>query len=344
MVEAPVVIELEAPQGDIPPASNAPLDARLYVKSCIKYKNLPRIRRDYYVPLDYTLYIPNNDQSMHQPLPGCFTVHLPLLDAGLRFPLDPHVATLINHLRISPSQLAPDALRNILCYVILMQYFGHEPSISYFSALFCASSSTRSQTPGFCYVNARRNIRFVGNLPSSARSWKDKLLFVRAPANRPWNVSTNWSFHKPSLKHVRQEELVVIARAARVEVDLDPIDVPPTPHAGDPNVDPSSAHHGNNDRQSPGSIGHPLLLLMLRLFGSRSSDPAPKARAETSVDTRPRKSQKGKHVGNPSSKVPSPSATRAIKAKRSWAAEVRSPGPPFLWCRCIQPSFSRHHR
>ncbi|KAK4416920.1 hypothetical protein Salat_2517500 [Sesamum alatum] len=140
---APEVVDLEVAPG-VPASHNVPLDARLFVRSCIKYKDLPKIRREYHILEDYTLLIPTNDQSMHQPPPNCLTVHLPLLDAGLRFPIEPRVATLINHLFLSPSQLVPNALRNILCFVILVQYFGYEPLVQNFSALFIASSSTRS--------------------------------------------------------------------------------------------------------------------------------------------------------------------------------------------------------
>ncbi|KAK4438413.1 hypothetical protein Salat_0175600 [Sesamum alatum] len=105
-----VVVEPKPPQEDVPPTHDAPLDARLFVKSCIKYKDLHRIYRDYHITTYCTLYIPNRDQAMHQPPPDCLTIHLPLLDAGLRFPIDPCVASLINHLRISPSQLVPNAL------------------------------------------------------------------------------------------------------------------------------------------------------------------------------------------------------------------------------------------
>ncbi|KAK4412605.1 hypothetical protein Salat_2907600 [Sesamum alatum] len=330
---APEVVELELPQGDVPPADGAPLDARLYVKSCIKYKDLPRISRDYHVPIDYTLYIPTSDQAMHRPPPCCLTVHLPLLDAGLRFPIDPRIAALINYLQISHFQLVPNALRNILYFVILMQYFGHEPSIANCSALFCASSSIRSQTPRFCY-DARRNIRFVGNLPSSAGSWKDKFLFIRAlPTDEDFveNVLTDhwfdayellaeevlgWPYY-PLQIYTPIEELVAIARAAGVEVDLEPIDEPSTPHAGIHDMDPSSPHNEGHqppelDRSpSPALDVAPLResipALQMReggvpprkpsqssrsLVKSRPNDPTPKTCAESSVDTRQWKSQK----------------------------------------------------
>ncbi|KAK4428512.1 hypothetical protein Salat_1150900 [Sesamum alatum] len=53
----------------------------------------------------------------------------------------------------------------------------------------------------------------------------------------------------------RQEELVAIGRAARVEVDLEPTDVPPTPHAGVPDQDlPSMPNEGH---QAPEVVRSP---------------------------------------------------------------------------------------
>ncbi|KAK4441744.1 hypothetical protein Salat_0509300 [Sesamum alatum] len=83
-----------------------------------------------------------------------------------------------------------------------MQYFNCDPSLEKFFALFCAYSSSRSQTPGFCYVNAHRYICFVGNLSSSTGSWKNKFFFIRSPLGGSWHVRTEWSFHKPTLKRI----------------------------------------------------------------------------------------------------------------------------------------------
>ncbi|KAK4438412.1 hypothetical protein Salat_0175500 [Sesamum alatum] len=53
----------------------------------------------------------------------------------------------------------------------------------------------------------------------------------------------------------RQEELVAIARAVEVEVDLEPVDVPPHPHAGVHDLDPSSPR--NEGPQSPEVVRSP---------------------------------------------------------------------------------------
>ncbi|KAK4416563.1 hypothetical protein Salat_2481800 [Sesamum alatum] len=140
----------------------------------------------------------------------------------------------------------------------------------------------------------------------------------------------------------RQEELVAIARAAVVEVDLEPMDVPPTPHT---NIhDPLSPPQ--DDHQSPEGVRSPSPLTVVPPPGdvnpsqvnrreglsrrptpsratirSRPSDAGVKAQTEPSVGTRPVKS-KGRAAPDVSPAASSPKRRRPSKGKEVAAEPV----------------------
>ncbi|KAK4426683.1 hypothetical protein Salat_1437000 [Sesamum alatum] len=270
--------------------------------SCIKYKDLPKIHREYHIPEaiypthphQRPIYAPPSTQ-----LPHCASFSL---RRWLRFPIDPHIATLINHLRRK-------------------------------------------------YINARRNIRFVGNLPSSAGSWKDKLLFVRAPTDRPWNVSTECPLlARLSPASIRSNR--TLAHTAGVEVDLEPEDVPPTPHADAPARDlpftvdeshpplevvrsPSPAVDVAPLRESIPALWVPEGELPRRKpsgsqssrssMRSRQNNPAPSACVGSPINTLPRRSQKGSRATEPP-EVSSPKRCRGDKGKRVADPNIRVSG------------------
>ncbi|KAK4421454.1 hypothetical protein Salat_2096000 [Sesamum alatum] len=55
----------EHPESLETPRDNAPLDARLFVRSSVRVKDLPKVRRHYHILLDYTIYAPSNNQVMY---------------------------------------------------------------------------------------------------------------------------------------------------------------------------------------------------------------------------------------------------------------------------------------
>ncbi|KAK4428744.1 hypothetical protein Salat_1174300 [Sesamum alatum] len=221
-----VVVPDPPPLRDEGVLTDAPLDARLFIASTVKYKDLPKIRRDYHIPLEYTLHLPDRDQSMHLP-PGCLTVHLPLLEAGLRFPIDPRVANLTNHLRISPSQLVPND------------------------------------------IAAR-----AAMMANEARQ--------------------------------RQEELVAIARAAGVEVDLEPMDSPGVVRSPSP-LDAVPPQRGMNPSQVSRGEGHPRKPTPPQsIVRTRPRDSAVKAQTDPSV---------GEESGRSCPPAPSPKRRRSDKGK-----------------------------
>ncbi|KZV20947.1 hypothetical protein F511_40096 [Dorcoceras hygrometricum] len=70
----------------------------------------------------FEVMIPGLNERAHRPPRGFHSFYINQLEMGLRFPLPRFIADLCQHIKISPSQLAPNSYSFLLSLVILLRY------------------------------------------------------------------------------------------------------------------------------------------------------------------------------------------------------------------------------
>ncbi|KZV45160.1 hypothetical protein F511_11760 [Dorcoceras hygrometricum] len=81
----------------------------------------------------FEVVIPNPNERAHRPPRGFHSFYINQLEMGLRFPLPRFIADLCQHIKISPSQLAPNSYSFLLSLAILLRYH-NLPLVPYVSS------------------------------------------------------------------------------------------------------------------------------------------------------------------------------------------------------------------
>ncbi|KAL2250248.1 UNVERIFIED_CONTAM: hypothetical protein Sindi_2498500 [Sesamum indicum] len=155
-----------------------------------------RIREKYHIPSDYDIIIPATFDRMHRPPEGFSAFSIKHLDAGLRFPLAPPVASILNKLGLCPMQLSPNSITHIILFVVIMQFLGLEPSFDNFWSLYSFTTSKRSGSRGFFYLSAKPECGYLSALKSNVGVWLDRYIFIRPPRG-VWPFKNEWTKYKP---------------------------------------------------------------------------------------------------------------------------------------------------
>ncbi|KAL2250204.1 UNVERIFIED_CONTAM: hypothetical protein Sindi_2494100 [Sesamum indicum] len=121
-----------------------------------------KIREKYHIPSDYDIVIPATFDRMHRPLEGFNAFSIKHLDAGLRFPLAPPIASILNKLGLCPMQLSPNSISHI----------------------------------GFLYLSAKPDCGYLSALKSNVGVWLDRYIFIRSPRG-VWPFKNEWTKYKP---------------------------------------------------------------------------------------------------------------------------------------------------
>ena len=82
-------------------------------------EGLKKIRDRYQIPDDVVLRIPDSDERACSSKYDDMALYEADFNAGLRFPLQPFMRELLDRLRLSPSQLAPNAWRTAISCMVL---------------------------------------------------------------------------------------------------------------------------------------------------------------------------------------------------------------------------------
>ncbi|KAK6119084.1 hypothetical protein DH2020_047170 [Rehmannia glutinosa] len=180
--------------------SDFPQDSWELIKSKVRPGEDSQISHRYFIPSEYRIIIPGRDDRMHRPPENCFALHLATLDAGLRFPLHEDLEGILVRLGLCLTQFAPNAIRQILGFIVLMKHFKVAPSAAHFWSLFSITTSTRTNDRGFFYLTSRPHSKFLTHLPSSSGNWKERFIFIEAPPDRPWKIPRTWRFSKPRVR------------------------------------------------------------------------------------------------------------------------------------------------
>uniref|UniRef100_A0A2N9I9R1 Uncharacterized protein n=1 Tax=Fagus sylvatica TaxID=28930 RepID=A0A2N9I9R1_FAGSY len=132
--------------------------ARSYLSKVIDTDGIDRYRIKYQIPEDVVLRIPESDEVACSSKYGDVAFYEADFNAGIRFPLQPLMRELLDHLNLSPGQLAPNAWRTVVGSMVMWKI---------------------PASPGFWTLNMRqRGLKLIVGNPSSNREWKDNYVFV----------------------------------------------------------------------------------------------------------------------------------------------------------------------
>ncbi|KAL2249872.1 UNVERIFIED_CONTAM: hypothetical protein Sindi_2460900 [Sesamum indicum] len=147
-----------------------------------------KIKEKYFIPHNYEVVIPKSFDRMHRPPKGFCAFSLHHFDVGLRLPLAPSVAHILNKLKLFPMQLSPNSICQIVLFIIVMRVHRFEPNFDNFWSLYSFTTSKRSADRGFFHLSARKDCRFLDPLTSNVGPWKRKFVFIRPPPEKPTPV------------------------------------------------------------------------------------------------------------------------------------------------------------
>ncbi|RWV97743.1 hypothetical protein GW17_00039446 [Ensete ventricosum] len=138
----------------------------------ITTRRLKKVRKNYFIPLEYELHAPLPGEHPYDAFPNGFSLSTDALEAGLRFPLHLVIEACLERCQISHSQMAPNSWRNLVAF--LWECFGSSVMMTrdLFLAYFCLGQGQASY-----YLTARAGFR-VGGAPSSNKGWKSWFFFV----------------------------------------------------------------------------------------------------------------------------------------------------------------------
>ncbi|KZV24778.1 hypothetical protein F511_34207 [Dorcoceras hygrometricum] len=71
----------------------------------------------------FEVVLPGPEEMAHRPPPGFHTFYINQLEMGLRFPIRRFISYLCQHIKVSPSQLAPNSYSFLLALAILLSYY-----------------------------------------------------------------------------------------------------------------------------------------------------------------------------------------------------------------------------
>ncbi|GFS36748.1 hypothetical protein Acr_00g0047860 [Actinidia rufa] len=94
---------------------------------------------------------------------------------GLRFPIHPIIRRILNHYKICPAQLSPNARRSVICLFVIWQYYKCHMSCDEFRCLYSFSSLPDLR---WYYFKAKPDKNLLRGSPSNVKGWKKRFYFT----------------------------------------------------------------------------------------------------------------------------------------------------------------------
>lgn len=96
-------------------------------------KKVRALAHEFIVPKEFHMLVPRESDRVLSPRVGYSVTHLEQRHEGLRFPLFPLLANILNHYNIDLTQLVPNSIRLIVGF----EFLRNEKRISSSLSLFC---------------------------------------------------------------------------------------------------------------------------------------------------------------------------------------------------------------
>ncbi|KAI4976760.1 hypothetical protein ZWY2020_050367 [Hordeum vulgare] len=164
--------------------------------------------KNYSIPDGFAPVLAGDRSSCSTPPPGSVCVYLDSLDAGMRLPLHPFFAAVLNHFGLAPGQLSPNGWRAMAGFVVLSHSAGVEPSLAVFRHFFALCTFPPH---GFYTLRGKdaNGLLFVRIRAKFIKGWKEDFFFLESSA--PWPCPVEWG--EPSRSSTFDPSLTVQEKA-----------------------------------------------------------------------------------------------------------------------------------
>jgi hypothetical protein len=133
-----------------------PWIAQSYFSKVKDEDGLKRYRDRYQIPSDVVLRIPDPDERSCSSMYDDVAFYEADFNAGIRFPMQPLMRELLDHLNLAPAQLAPNAWQTVVaCMVMWKVCSDGSDDLTLDELLFCYKPCQIAVSPGFWTLCAR---------------------------------------------------------------------------------------------------------------------------------------------------------------------------------------------
>ncbi|KZV20029.1 hypothetical protein F511_15272 [Dorcoceras hygrometricum] len=138
----------------------------------------------------FEVVLPHPDERAHRPPPGFHTFYMNQIDMGLKFPIPKFISSLCQHIKISPSQLAPNSYSFLLALAVILLYH-NIPLTPY---VLMQLVQIKRLGPGKFYLSHKGDHTFIKGNPSSQKGWMSRFFYVKRAGNNrnPWRCEMSW--------------------------------------------------------------------------------------------------------------------------------------------------------
>ncbi|KZV25359.1 hypothetical protein F511_07243 [Dorcoceras hygrometricum] len=157
--------------------------------SNLKLSDIPVIKEKGGTMGKFEVVLPHPDERAHRPPPSFHTFYMNQIEMGLRFPIPRFISVLCHHIKISPSQLAPNSYSFLLALAVLLSY--HKiPLIPY---VLMQLVQIKRLGPGKFYISHKGDHTFIKGNPSSHKGWMSRFFYIKCDVKRdPWKCEMSW--------------------------------------------------------------------------------------------------------------------------------------------------------
>ena len=129
--------------------------ARSYLSLVVDVEGLEKYRCRFQIPTDVILRILESDEVVCSSKYGDMAFYEADFRAGLRFPLQPLMRELLDHLNLVPAQLVPNAWRTVVASMVMWKVCSDGvDDLMVDELLFCYKPCQIAVSPGFWTLNA----------------------------------------------------------------------------------------------------------------------------------------------------------------------------------------------
>ncbi|GAY69645.1 hypothetical protein CUMW_289010, partial [Citrus unshiu] len=168
-----------------------------YMTCATTFNELDDLRLRYHIPGEVLLRIPGKRDSPSRPPRGYVTLFLENFRHGLRCPLQPYFARILNGLNLTPGQLNPNGWRVLSGLFILWdKCCQSEPTVDEVKHLYQLKSSPKD-AGWYYFQSSAKNRKPITDLPTGGGgNWKRKFFFAGGPWGQVAQVDGK-DFHVP---------------------------------------------------------------------------------------------------------------------------------------------------
>ncbi|GFS35111.1 hypothetical protein Acr_00g0037930 [Actinidia rufa] len=137
--------------------------------------DLDKLREKYSFPPGIQLRIPGEGEMILSTRPGEVAFYEAFFPTGLRFPILPIIRRILNHYKICPAQLSPNAWKCVVCSLMIWRYYKCHMSCDEFRCMYSLNPLPDSRWFDF---KARPDKNLLRGSPSNVKGWKRRFFFA----------------------------------------------------------------------------------------------------------------------------------------------------------------------